>query len=98
VPKKGHIPERTCVICRKKAPKYTLHRFCIKAGYIIWDRDFRTGGRGAYLCSSCIEELKKRKAFSRLLKALRAEGVKNREAFLEEIERGVKSGFFRGDS
>ena len=98
MPKKGHIPERTCVVCRKKAPKHTLYRFCLKEGSLFWDKDFRAGGRGAYICESCIGELKKKKAFSRLLKALRAEGVKNKEAFLEEIERGIKSGFFRRDS
>ena len=95
MPKKGHIPERTCVICRKKVPKYTLHRFCVKEGYIIWDRDFKAGGRGAYLCTNCLKELKKKRAFSRFLRALRAEEVKNREEFLKDIERGLE-GVFRG--
>lgn len=57
----GHIPERTCVICKKKDAKSNLVRFLIKNGIIVFDYKYRMQGRGYYCCqtSNCISKLDK---------------------------------------
>jgi len=76
VPKKGHIPERTCVACRKKAPKWELFRFVTQNGEIIPDEKFRLPGRGAYLCKECLPKKDNPKVLRRLKRALRIEEKK----------------------
>ncbi len=77
MPKKGHVPERTCIVCRKKLPKKELIRFCFKREKIIMDKEQKEGGRGAYLCSECISKLKNKKVFRKLINALRIKDNKN---------------------
>ncbi len=77
MPKKGHIPERTCIVCRKKLPKKELIRFCFKEGKIIMDKEQKGGGRGAYFCSECISKLKNKKTFRKLINALKIKDNKN---------------------
>ncbi|MGC8815973.1 MAG: aromatic amino acid lyase [bacterium] len=36
MPKKGHVPERTCIVCKRKMPKKELLRFCVKENKIIY--------------------------------------------------------------
>jgi len=74
VPKKGHIPERTCIVCRKKLPKKELLRLCVKGNQIILDRSQKEGGRGAYFCVECFSKIKNLKVWRKLFRALR---VKN---------------------
>ena len=46
-----HIPQRTCVACRKVRPKRELIRLVrISNGTVEVDTDERKPGRGAYLC------------------------------------------------
>jgi len=71
VPKKGHIPERTCIVCRKKLPKKELLRFCIKNNQIVLDKTQKGGGRGAYFCSECLSKIKNLKVKRKLFYALR---------------------------
>lgn len=71
MPKKGHIPERTCIVCKKKTNKYELLRLCLKDGKVVVDKFQKLGGRGAYLCPGCIPKLKNRKNLRRLMYALR---------------------------
>jgi len=71
VPKKGHIPERTCIVCRKKLPKKELLRFCVKDNQIVLDKTQKEGGRGAYFCSKCISKIKNLKVRRKLFYALR---------------------------
>jgi len=74
VPKKGHIPERTCIICRKKLPKKELLRFCVKDNQIVLDKTQKGGGRGAYFCSECLKcifKIKNLKVRRKLFYALR---------------------------
>jgi hypothetical protein len=47
---KGHIPVRTCVICREKGSKCSMHRFVIQKGVIILDEKNILEGRGYYFC------------------------------------------------
>lgn len=48
--KKKHIPQRTCVICRRVAGKRSLIRLVRTADGIAVDRTGKAAGRGAYLC------------------------------------------------
>ena len=71
MPKKGHIPERICIVCRKKLPKKELLRFCVKDNQIVLDKTQKEGGRGAYFCSECISKIKNLKVRRKLFYALR---------------------------
>ena len=62
------IPERTCMVCRKKQPKHELVRIVKnKNGDIFLDSYAKADGRGAYICKSCecYEKLLKTKALNR---------------------------------
>jgi predicted RNA-binding protein YlxR (DUF448 family) len=69
--KKGHIPERTCAFCKKKAPKFELFRFVNKGGALVFDPEKKLQGRGAYLCKECFEKRNTRKVMTKLLRALK---------------------------
>lgn len=71
--KKGHLPERTCVSCRKKIFKAELYRFVIKEGEIILDEKGNLPGRGAYLCKECFFQRDFPKIQLKLKKALKLE-------------------------
>ena len=64
------IPMRTCVACRKLAPKKELLRIVKNGDEIFLDRTGKANGRGAYVCgdAECFKKLKKgrllNKAFS----------------------------------
>jgi predicted RNA-binding protein YlxR (DUF448 family) len=48
-----HIPERTCIACRRARPKRELIRLvCPAEREVEIDRRGRSAGRGAYLCPS----------------------------------------------
>ena len=48
---KRHIPQRTCVACRKVQPKRQLVRLVLSSdGNVEVDADGKKVGRGAYLC------------------------------------------------
>ena len=51
-----HIPQRTCVVCRKVKPKRELVRLVrIPDGSVEFDTSGKRAGRGAYLCPECRE-------------------------------------------
>ena len=51
-----HIPQRTCVACRKVKPKRELVRLIrIADGSVEFDTSGKRAGRGAYLCPECWE-------------------------------------------
>lgn len=67
-----HIPERTCVGCKRKAPKREMLRIVAgKDGSISPDPGGSLPGRGAYVCygEACLKAARKR-----LAKALRCHG------------------------
>ena len=47
---KGHVPVRTCVICKEKGSKNSMHRFVISNGILIFDEKNMLPGRGYYFC------------------------------------------------
>jgi len=47
---KGHIPIRTCVICKEKGSKCSMHRFVIQKSAILFDEKNILDGRGYYFC------------------------------------------------
>lgn len=69
--KASHIPERTCVGCRRKGPKTDFLRIARnRSGEVAIDPHFRAPGRGAYLClnEECVRKAKKRGALARALR------------------------------
>ncbi len=46
-----HIPERTCVVCRRKFPKPELTRLVRTESGLVLDLGGKQNGRGAYLCA-----------------------------------------------
>ena len=51
MPKKRHIPERTCVACGSKKPKVELVRVARSPqGKVAVDTTGKAPGRGAYIC------------------------------------------------
>lgn len=51
MPRKRHIPERTCVACGSKKPKAELLRVARSPqGQVTVDPTGRAPGRGAYIC------------------------------------------------
>jgi len=57
-PRARHVPERTCVVCRRKAGKRELVRLVCSGGSIETDLRGKKPGRGVYLClsSECWEK------------------------------------------
>jgi predicted RNA-binding protein YlxR (DUF448 family) len=52
-PRPKHIPQRTCIACRKTAAKRELVRLvCLDQGGVDIDTTGKKSGRGAYLCPS----------------------------------------------
>uniref|UniRef100_A0A7V4JQI5 DUF448 domain-containing protein n=1 Tax=Thermodesulfobacterium geofontis TaxID=1295609 RepID=A0A7V4JQI5_9BACT len=80
MPKKGHVPERTCIVCKKKMPKKNLLRFYVKENKIILDKLQKKGGRGTYFCLDCFSKIKNLKVKRKLFHSLR---IKNAEIEIE---------------
>jgi predicted RNA-binding protein YlxR (DUF448 family)/ribosomal protein L7Ae-like RNA K-turn-binding protein len=68
----GHVPERSCVACRRKTEARSLLRI-VRApdGALVVDWRRNLGGRGAHVCPrpACIESAIRRRGFDRALKA-----------------------------
>lgn len=70
-PRQKHIPQRTCVACRRNDAKRGLLRVVRDAeGRVAVDETGRRNGRGAYLCHDpiCWTNAVKRKAIERALR------------------------------
>jgi predicted RNA-binding protein YlxR (DUF448 family) len=68
-----HIPERTCVACRRREAKRGLVRLVrTPEGQVEVDPTGRKPGRGAYLCPrlACWEEAIRRRALNRALRVV----------------------------
>ena len=58
----GHIPLRTCVICRRKIEKKHLMRFILLDSEIVFDLNCDVEKRGYYVCNDnmCLQKLEKK--------------------------------------
>ncbi|MCX7911935.1 MAG: YlxR family protein [Dehalococcoidales bacterium] len=78
MPAARHVPQRTCIACRRMASKRELVRLVrTPEGNVEFDVTGRKNGRGAYICPNpvCLEKaLKARKALERALRSQLAEG------------------------
>ena len=88
-PRRKHVPQRTCVVCRTVRPKRELVRVVrTPEGEVVVDETGKRSGRGAYLCRErgCWETALKRRLLERALKtALTAEA----ESALREYAMGL---------
>lgn len=66
----SHIPQRTCMGCNKKQPKYDLIRIVKSEKEVFIDKTGKMSGRGAYICNNvlCLEKVIKSKRLERSLK------------------------------
>ncbi len=64
------VPERMCVVCRKRAPKLDMIRVVKQDDNIVIDDTGKMNGRGAYICknSECLQKCVKTKSFNRSYK------------------------------
>lgn len=65
------IPQRTCIVCRKKGDKKDFVRIVRKQdGGFVLDKTGKVSGRGAYICNSedCIKKCESTNALSRAFK------------------------------
>lgn len=66
-----HIPQRTCIVCRRQKDKSELLRVVRKPdGSFEVDSDGRAAGRGAYICrqGDCFCSAIKKRALNRAFK------------------------------
>jgi len=84
-----HIPERTCVACRKKSAKEEFLKIVKCENSAVIDESGKDeNGRGAYVCrnKACIEKAIKTKAFNKSFKCnLDSEFYKNLENYLQNL-------------
>lgn len=82
----NHIPERSCVICRKKTGKENLLKLVKTANGVMLEKDIKLLGRGAYVCKNegCIAKAKKSNLLSKVFKCSVSESV------YEELENELK--------
>ncbi|HEU5015806.1 MAG TPA: YlxR family protein [Roseiflexaceae bacterium] len=70
-PRPKHVPQRTCIACRKTDAKRGLIRLVRDAdGRVVVDPTGKRSGRGAYLCHepACWEQALKRNGLARALR------------------------------
>ena len=65
-----HTPLRMCIACRQMLPKGELVKVVKTENGAELDKNQKKSGRGAYVCKNdgCIENARKRKAFSKHFK------------------------------
>ena len=66
-----HVPVRTCVGCRERAPQSALLRVVLTGGQLVADRRRRLPGRGGYVhpAAECVGRAKARGGFARAFRA-----------------------------
>ncbi len=85
-----HVPQRTCVACRRTDAKRGLIRLVrTPEGQVVVDPTGKRHGRGAYLCYSptCWEHALKRQILQRTLRAepLSAENQRDLLCYIQEL-------------
>lgn len=79
------VPMRTCIACRKNAPKKELLRIVKNGDEIFLDKTGKANGRGAYVCgdAECFKKLKKGRLLNKAFSMEVTEDVYDR--LLEEL-------------
>lgn len=89
-----HVPERSCIACRRKRAKWELIRIVRTAdGGVEIDPRGKKAGRGAYLCKlrECWEAGLKRKRVERALRSqITAERLSELLAFGDTLPTGAE--------
>ena len=84
-------PIRSCIGCgRKDHPKKFIRLTIDKNCDIVIDKEFKMGGRGAYLCPdiSCLKKALKRNKISKSLK------VDLKDEMIEKISKKIEAGIY----
>jgi predicted RNA-binding protein YlxR (DUF448 family) len=87
-----HVPQRSCIACRKTAPKKELVRIVAGPEGVMVDETGKKKGRGAYICPEldCLQAaLKKEKLDRSLRRHVTAEEKAGICEFLEKMKRSV---------
>ena len=63
-----HIVERLCVSCRENYEPKSILRVAKIDGEFVLDIGQKLGGRGAYICSNCIDKVVKKKLLNKSFK------------------------------
>jgi len=89
-----HVPVRTCVGCRERAPQAALLRVALADGRLVADPRRRRPGRGSYVhpATDCVRRASARGGFARAFRAqlsppvvlVNAEGLINDDRGREE--------------
>lgn len=68
--KQKHVPQRTCIVCRKKTDKRQLVRIVRTVAGVVVDPTGKQNGRGAYLCDNpmCWQQSIERNMLDKVLK------------------------------
>ena len=79
------VPMRTCIACKKNAPKKELLRIVKNGEEIFLDKTGKANGRGAYVCgdAECFKKLKKGRLLNKAFSMEVTEDVYDR--LLEEL-------------
>jgi uncharacterized protein len=66
-----HVPVRTCVGCRERAPQAVLLRVVLTGGRLVADPRRRLSGRGGYVhpATDCVRVASARGGFARAFRA-----------------------------
>jgi len=80
-----HTPERSCVVCKTKAPKRSLTRLVVVQDELHIDLTGKMNGRGAYLCQNdgCWERAMKTHVLNQALKVTLSD--ESRQRLLEAM-------------
>ncbi|MFL7793321.1 MAG: RNase P modulator RnpM [Anaerolineae bacterium] len=94
-PRRKHVPQRTCVVCRTVRPRRDLVRIVrTPEGIVMLDEKGKCNGRGAYLCRqrSCLEAALKQPQLERALKTpLTAEAKSELREYAEELPQSLST-------
>ncbi len=102
---KRHIPQRSCIICKKKTAKHELLRLVAdEKGRILFDEKQRLPGRGAYVCPAqpCVAKLFTKHGDKRLRYAFRGKARELPQKTIDKIleiltvSKGATKGYEQG--
>ena len=92
-PKKKHVPQRSCIICRRKTNKFSLFRLVLdEKGRVIFDKKQALPGRGAYVCpeQECVAKLLTKHGDKRLRYAFKGRFREIPSKTIDEILAALK--------